>query len=140
MMITNIIREANTEPEVYFLLTAYIESIQFGDKLNCLSEHLTSLPLTGLDDVRQRSVKLVTELDVASKRLDDKVCVVIKEALEVFGTALSRLELLGQGLRPQCLTPQSNLRLNSFAWGLEANYIENRQVTQGDESCPGQTS
>jgi hypothetical protein len=32
------------------------------------------------------------ELDAASKRLDDKKCVDIKEALSVFGTALHRLQ------------------------------------------------
>jgi len=93
MTISHIIREANSEHEIYFLLTAYIDAVQFADKLNCLSEHLTRLPLTGLEDVRGRSAKLVGELDAASKRLDDKVCTVIKEALEIFGAALTRLEL-----------------------------------------------
>ena len=92
MTIATIIREAKTEQEIYFLLTAYIEAVQFADRLNCLSENLTRLPLSGLEELRQRSVKLVAELDAASKRLDDSVCTVIKEALEVFGVALTRLE------------------------------------------------
>jgi hypothetical protein len=124
MMITNIIREANTEPEVYFLLTAYIDAIQFGDKLNCLSEHLTSLPLTGLDDVRQRSVKLVTELDAASKRLDNSVCAVIKEALEVFGTALTRLELFQRVSQSQRSAPQTTAWPDMVASDMEASCFE----------------
>ena len=120
-MITNFIREANTEHEIYFMLTAYIEAMRFSDKLNLLSERLTVLPLTGMDDLRGRSAKLVAELNEASLRLDDPACVMVKEALEVFGTALSRLELLDQRLRPERLAPQSDAELNSFAWGLEAD-------------------
>ncbi|HUL41980.1 MAG TPA: hypothetical protein VLV32_08780 [Burkholderiales bacterium] len=108
MTIATIIREANTEQEIYFLLTAYIDALQFGDKLNCLSEHLRKLPLTGLEDLRARSIKLVTELDAASKRLDDKVCTVIKEALEIFGAALSRLESFQRLSRPQRLDLQGS--------------------------------
>lgn len=100
MVITDVIREADTEHEIYFLLTAYLEAVRFGDKLNFLSEHLTSLPLTGLDDVVGRSTKLIAELDGAPQRLDDKERVVVKETLEVFGTALSRLWLLERRANP----------------------------------------
>ena len=94
MIIIDIIREAETEHDVYFLLTAYVEAVRFGDKLNCLSEPMTRLPFTGMDDVSGRFEKLVAELDVASRRLDDNTCEVIKEALHVFGTALNRLRSL----------------------------------------------
>ena len=93
-MITEVIREAETEHEVYFLLTAYVEAVRFGDKLNCLSESMTSLPLTGIDDVSERFDKLIGELDVASRRLDDKTCEVIKEALYIFGAGLNHLRSL----------------------------------------------
>lgn len=94
MMITDIIRKAETEHEVYFLLTAYLEAVRFGDQLGCLSEAMTQLPLAGIDDVRQRTAKLIGELDTASRRLDDKVCVVTKEALYVFSSGLERLRRL----------------------------------------------
>ena len=123
-MISNIIREANTESEVYFWLTAYIEAMRFGDKLNLLSEHPTRLPLTGLDDVRGRSAKLIAELDVASKRLDDKVCVVIKEALEIFGTALTRLEMFQRVSQFQRSAPQTTAWSDMVARDTEASSID----------------
>jgi len=94
MMINDIIRESATEHEVYFLLTSYVEAVRFGDKLQCLSESMLNLPLTGMDDVSERFEKLIVELDAASRRLDDGTCVLIKEALQVFGAATSRLRRL----------------------------------------------
>lgn len=102
-MITNVIREANTKQDIYFLLTAYIEAVRFGDNLNCLPEHVTRLPLTGLKDLRGRSAKLIYELHGGSGRFDDKQCVALKETLEVFDAALHRLKLLEQRYRPQSL-------------------------------------
>jgi len=49
---------------------------------------------SGIDHIRQPSAKLINELDVAPGWLDDKECVVIKEAVEIFVAALNRLELL----------------------------------------------
>lgn len=91
MMIADVIRNAATEHEIYFLLTAYVEAVRFCDTLNGLPERMTSLPLAGIDDVRSRFNKLVAELDAASKRLDHKACETIREALHIFGAALHRL-------------------------------------------------
>jgi hypothetical protein len=91
MMIADVIRNATSEHEIYFLLTAYVEAVRFCDKLNDMSEHMASLPLGGVDDVRTRFNKLVAGLDAASKRLDDKACETIREALHIFGAALHRL-------------------------------------------------
>ena len=125
-MIIGIIREANTEHDIYFLLTSYIEAVRFGDKLNFLPECLTRLPLTGLDDVRGRSAKLVAELDAASKRLDYKTCMVIKEALEIFGAALTRLESFERMSQSQRLAPQTAAGLDWVARDSEASGIEGR--------------
>lgn len=94
MMMTEAILNADTEHEVYFLLSAYVEAVRYGDKLHCMPECIRRLPLNGIADVRARFEKLVAELDVASDRLDDKVSVVLREALHVFGTACSRLTSL----------------------------------------------
>jgi hypothetical protein len=40
------------------------------------------------------SSTLLTVADSASKRLDDKVCLTLKEALNVFSNALNRLQSL----------------------------------------------
>jgi len=91
MDISDVMRDANSEYVVFFLLTAYIDALRFCD---CLPARLTSLPFTGICDVATRCQGLVVELDSASRKLDDKTCVLIKEALHVFGTALHRLALL----------------------------------------------
>lgn len=91
MMIADVIRQSRTEHEVYFLLTAYIDAVRFGDKVDCLSESMTLLPLTGIGDVSERFDRLIGELDAASRQLDDKACEAIKEALHIFGVALKRL-------------------------------------------------
>lgn len=93
-MIVTAIREAETEQEVYFFLTAYVETLHYGDQLNLLPESIKTLPLTGLENVQDRFQQFMVELDRASKRLDHKACGVIKEALHAFGTALVRLEVL----------------------------------------------
>jgi len=56
---------------------------------------------SGIVHVRLPSVKLINELDVAPGWLDDKECVVIKEAVEIFVAALNRLELLERGANPK---------------------------------------
>jgi len=90
-VIVDAIRDANSEQDTYVLLTAYLEAMQRHEKRKMLPEYVTSLPMNGKDDVMARFEKLVAGLDAASKRLDDEACLVIKEALAVFGAALDRL-------------------------------------------------
>jgi hypothetical protein len=99
-MFVDVIREAKNEHEIYFLLTSYVEAVRFGDKLNLVPECAKTLPLAGIDHVRHQSQQLIVELDKASKSLNDNACVVIKEALHLFGAALARLESLGDA-KPQ---------------------------------------
>jgi hypothetical protein len=95
-MFADIIRNASNEHEVYFLLTSYIESARFGDKLNCgVSERITGLPLNGSADVKERFKLLLLELDTASKRLDDNACEAIREAMYILCAALNRLSAFG---------------------------------------------
>jgi hypothetical protein len=95
-MFADIIRSANTEHEIYFLLTSYIESVRCCDKPHCLTEHIVRLPLNGMADVRGRFEQLMIELDAASKRLDDDSCTVIREAVHILGSALNRLSVLDE--------------------------------------------
>jgi hypothetical protein len=73
MMIADVIRNAESEYVIYFLLAAYIEAVQLGGKF---PEYLMNLPVTGLKDVEMRLQQLMTEFDKASERLHDKACVV----------------------------------------------------------------
>lgn len=93
-MFIDIIRQAESEHEIYFLLTAYLEAVQFSDKLKLLPDSMERLPLASIDSVRERFRKLIVELDKASKELNDNACAVIKEAMCIFNAALNRLESL----------------------------------------------
>jgi hypothetical protein len=94
MVITDVIREAETEYVIYFLLMAYINAARNSDTPNSLPEQIAALPLTGKDDARLRFEALMLALDAASKRCDDYACIVLKDALSVFGTAVYRLQSL----------------------------------------------
>lgn len=112
-MIADVIRNSSIEHEIYFLLTSYIEAVRFCDKLHCVSEHITRLPLNGVADVSTRFESLMIELDAASKSLDDKSCVVIREAVHIFSTALNRLQMLDQ--QRYCPLPGSGASLGVTA-------------------------
>lgn len=88
MEIINVMRDANSTDEIYSLLTAYIEALQHCDKGESMAPQLVALPINGKADLQARSEQLFVELDVASKRLDDNACVVIKEARAIFTAAL----------------------------------------------------
>lgn len=93
-MITDVIREAKSEHEIYFLLTAYMEAIQFSDKLSFVPAAGEHLPVDSMHGVRTRFEQFIVELDRASKALNHDACLVIKEAMLIFNTALNRLETL----------------------------------------------
>ena len=93
MTIHDVIREANSEHEVYFLLTAYVEAVRYGDLLSCLPQQARELPLKGMDDVRVRVDELRAELGGAPAT-GEKSRVIVKETAEIFGEALNRLQWL----------------------------------------------
>lgn len=93
MMIDDLIRIAQTEEEIFQLLNAYIESGAGGGKPSYLLDDTATLP-SCTNDVMKRCLKLMGELDGASKRLDDEACRAIREALSVFCNVLNRLKLL----------------------------------------------
>ena len=93
-MFADIIRTAENEHEIYFLLTSYIDAVRFSNPLNTVSEQLTRLPLNGTTDVKDRFDKLMAELDTASKLSDERTCVVLREGVHILGAALSRLRLI----------------------------------------------
>jgi two-component system response regulator len=99
---TDIMRTADTDHEIYFLLTSYIEAVRFNRRADGVSSEITRLPLHGKDDVKERFAKLLIELDLASKGLDAGRCELIREALHILGTAWKRLEsLAAEGVAAQ---------------------------------------
>ena len=98
MMIDHVIRNAESESAIYFLLDAYVETTQFGERL---PEHLTNLPITGVDDVEARFQQLLKELGKAPGQFYSKSHVVIEEALHIFEDALGRLKALEQTHSPR---------------------------------------
>jgi len=93
-MIADVICKADTSNEIYFLLTSYIEAMQFSGVPSGIAPDILHLPLQGRIDVKRRFGKLLVELDGASRRLDDQSCLAIREALHVFGAALNRLRTI----------------------------------------------
>jgi hypothetical protein len=90
-MYSDVVREARSEQEVYFLLNSYIEAVRFGDPLNLVPEVAKKLPLSDQDYVREQYERLM-QLDKAPS--NDNAGAVIKEALPIFSAALERLESL----------------------------------------------
>ncbi|MBI2291938.1 MAG: hypothetical protein HYU73_16745 [Betaproteobacteria bacterium] len=104
MIIDYVIRNAESESAIYFLLAAYIETTQFGERL---PEYLTNLPITGMEDVETRFQQLMMECDKASERLPNKSGAIIEEALHIFDDALCRLKVLEHAHPGRCLSRPS---------------------------------
>lgn len=97
MKIADTIHKTSSANEIYFLLTSYLESLEYaGLPDRTLLAHAIALPLGGKDDVKARFHALIHDLDAASRQLDDHACTIIKEAVYVFGAALNRLHTLEQ--------------------------------------------
>jgi hypothetical protein len=102
MQLTDLIRASASDHEIRFLLSSYLDAVRHGREPSSLVESAISTPLTDVSDVNRSIAALLGELDIASKRLDDRGCAQIKEALQVFATASERM---------QCLVAQRNLTI-----------------------------
>ena len=92
MQISEAIRRADTEHVVYFLLTAYVETLDYYDPLrSSLPRHVKRLPLAGISDVSGRLHALRTAIE---QYAESKIQLLIQEAIEVFSAALQRLTVL----------------------------------------------
>src|SRR3954469_10215251 len=94
MMLHDAIRKAATEHTVYFLVTAYLETLQFSRKL---PEHLTVLPISDLEDLESRFAILVAEFETELRMPDSHKFFVLVEAVAIFDLAAVRVcQLLNQ--------------------------------------------
>ncbi len=93
-MITNAIRNANTEYEVLLLLIDYVETARSQERLHFLSVRAAELPLQDAAAVRVLLKGLLFELDAASRNLDDYTRDILHEALHIFGAALEKMHAI----------------------------------------------
>ena len=93
-MITNALRSAETEEEVLFLLTTYVEAARTSGRFHFLPERAVALPLVDSECVRSRLTNMLYELDEASRSCDDYTRDVLHEAVHIFGRALEQIHTI----------------------------------------------
>jgi hypothetical protein len=108
MVTTQAIHEADNEQEVYELLSAYLEGVWLDDQAHKALAQAVSSPIVGIVALREATEALVVALAAASKRLDDRSRVLIKDVLYVFCTAFDHLVLLHRVPRQSAHTPHRN--------------------------------
>jgi hypothetical protein len=103
MLINDAIRNARSEHTVYFLLTAYLESLHFSRKM---PEYLTVLPLAGLNDLEWRFEKLFAEFESLVGETDSRQMHDLLEAINVFDASVNRLcQLLSEDASRPVIAP-----------------------------------
>ena len=105
MLISDVMRRLNTEREIEFLLTSYMETLQFYGATKRLPPGVATLPLRGADDIEARFNELLgAELCGLARSHCDTQGAIAREATEIFGAAHTRMQtlrLLGPGLVSQ---------------------------------------
>jgi hypothetical protein len=90
MDIVELIRNADSAPEILNALSVYVESLRVG---TVIPEWCLQLPLRGEEDVAQRMVELIGVVNLTSQNLLNRECAIAKQALRVFAVASWRLRL-----------------------------------------------
>lgn len=88
MDILDLIRNADSAAQVLALLGTYLQSIP---EVASIPEWCLRSPLGGEADVLHRMVVMFAAVNVASRNLLDRDCLVAKQALRVLGVAAARL-------------------------------------------------
>ena len=88
MDIAELIRNADSAPEILAALSVYVESLR---NVAVIPESCLRLPLQGAEDVAQRMMALVAVVNLTSRNLLDRECDIAKRALRVFAAATWRL-------------------------------------------------
>ena len=95
MMISDVMHRLNTEPEILFLLTAYVETLQCYHAEKRLPPGVAALPLIDAADVEARFTELLgAELCGLARSHCDTQGTIAREATEIFGAAFTRLQAL----------------------------------------------
>lgn len=97
MTITDALNQAQTSHVIYFLLTAYLESLAWcHPPRSGLPARVLRLPLDGITDVIKRLHALRRVLQRNAHRVPG-LGAVLEEAVEIFSTASQRLTSLAHG-------------------------------------------
>jgi hypothetical protein len=88
MDVIELIRNADSAPEVLSALSVYVESLRH---VPVIPDHCLRLPLEGEADLSQRMVALIAVVNLTSQNLRDRDCNIAKHALQVFAAATWRL-------------------------------------------------
>jgi hypothetical protein len=88
MDIVELIRNADSVPEVLSALSTYAESLRH---VAVIPEWCLRMPIEGEADLGQRMVALVAVINLTSQHLRDRDCNIAKHALQVFAAAAWRL-------------------------------------------------
>jgi hypothetical protein len=91
MMIVEAIDSAPTEHAVYFLVTAYIESLRHFERGCGVPQRAIALPVSGFSDLAERYDILRASVEVAPDS-----AVAAAEAAQVLGAAVRRLSAVAQ--------------------------------------------
>lgn len=92
MELLDLIRLADSAPQVMSLLASYVETLRGAAALPAWWH---ALPLESPDHVQQRMLALLGLVHTASRRLDDRACARAKQALHVFAFAAWKLRGAG---------------------------------------------
>jgi hypothetical protein len=88
MDIVELIRNADSVPEVFSALSAYAESLR---SVAVIPEWCLRMPIEGEADLSQRMLALIAVINLTSQNLRDRDCNIAKHALQVFAAAAWRL-------------------------------------------------
>lgn len=94
MMIVDAVNSAPSQPAVYFLVTAYLESLRHFQRGCGVPQCALDLPIAGAADLHQRLNALQHNFSTPPES-----AVAISELAAVLGSALSRLEEVGDADR-----------------------------------------
>jgi hypothetical protein len=89
MMIVDALSSASTQYAVYFLVTAYIESLRHFDASVAVPKGVLHLPLSGREDLAIRLAALQNNINVPLE-----AAVPVSEVARVLASALQRLSAL----------------------------------------------
>ena len=88
MDIVDLIRNADSAPQVISVLSTYVESLR---NVAVIPDWCRALPLQGEYDVQQRMAELIVLVNLTSQNLRYSECKSVKRALRVFAAATDRL-------------------------------------------------
>ena len=101
MSLIDVIRHLSSEHEVRFLLTAYVETLQFYDSAKRLPPGICALPLKDAEDIEARFNELLgAELCGLARSHCDTQGAIAREATKIFGAAYTRLQTLRASAKP----------------------------------------